>query len=263
MLTLALVAFLGLTVALASVFLGLGGGVVLVPLLPTFFDLSAHSAIATSVCTIFLVVVTNTWRFQKNFWVRWTVVRLMGPIAAVSAFMAALVSVWISELVLRVLLLAILILVTVRTMLFSLGRPHYELAPMHLKRHLALLFSGSLAGVTSGLVGVGAGVILSPMMILLRVVKPEELTPTANANMMFTTGAASLGFLVSGSWQGHWQWGLVRLDLVLGIYLVACLLSSLFRPWQNRLPFQVKSLLLSLLLLALIVKVSVQSFIHS
>jgi uncharacterized protein len=253
-----LVPLLGLMVSVVSVFLGLGGGVILVPLLPGLFGLSVHEAVATSVTTIAFVVAENTYRFHRSSWVNWPVVFYMGPVSALSAFAAAILVAQIPEKILLGALVFILSLIGLRSLYFSLSKKTYNSQPLNSLRRLYLLLGGFVAGFTSGFIGIGSGVILSPVMIFARVIQPIELTPTANANMLFTTTAAALGFLVSGHWQSWTQWGNIRLDIVLGVFISASLFSRWLRPMQNRLPFRVKSLLLGLLLVALIIKTIMQ-----
>jgi len=105
------------------------------------------------------------------------------------------------------------------------------------------------------MVGVGAGVILVPLMMSLRAVSPLQLTPTSNANMLFTTWAAGLGFISQSHSFEDWAWGLIRVDLVLGLFASSLVFQQLLAPHQNRLPFRVKSLLLALLLMFLIYRV--------
>ena len=253
------IVFMGFFVALVSVFLGLGGGILLVPLLPSLFKLTVHEAVATSVTTIFLVVCNNTYRFQKEKLVNWPVVVIMGPISAVTAFIAARITQHVDASMILLALAIILILVALRTLFFSLLKKDYKVSKS-LKpwQKWTALLGGGFAGLTSGFAGVGSGAILSPLMVFLRIVKPQELSPTSNANMVCTTFAAAASFLVSGSFVSWQQWGLVRWDLALGVFLVAAVFSHLLRPHQNKLPFKVKTLLLSVLLVFLIVKIFLQ-----
>jgi len=253
-----LVPLVGLAVSFVSVFLGLGGGILLVPLLPLLFGLDLHSSVATTVFTISLVVLENTYRFQKKQWVSWPVVIWMAPAAALASFSAARLSAHLDERILLILLLILMGAIGLRTLLFAFFAPGYEPQQLTLSKRILLVLGGGVAGLTSGLVGVGSGVIQGPMMIYLKVVKPVQLTPTSNANMVFTTLFASFGFLWGAEMVSWNQFGLIRWDVSLGIFTFASLFSHFLRPWQNHLPFRVKSLLLGLVLLALNVRVCFQ-----
>lgn len=253
-----LVPFVGLAVSFVSVFLGLGGGILLVPLLPLLFGLDLHSSVATSVFTISFVVLENTYRFQKKKWVHWPVVVCMAPAAALASFSAARLSANLDEKILLSLLLIILGAIGLRTFVFSFFAPRYQPQQLTISKRILLVLGGGVAGLTSGLIGIGSGVIQGPVMIFLKVVKPVQLTPTSNANMVFTTLFASFGFLWGSKVVSWNQLGLIRWDVSLGIFAFASLFSHFLRPWQNHLPFRVKSLLLSLVLLALTIRVCFQ-----
>lgn len=66
MLELILLLSLGLVVGTFSALFGVGGGVLIVPLLPLAVNLSVRETIATSLFAIFLVVANNTLSFQRK-----------------------------------------------------------------------------------------------------------------------------------------------------------------------------------------------------
>ena len=58
-----LILLLGGFVGFISAFLGLGGGVVIVPLLPEILEISSHEAVATSLIEVlFLLGIAEGWR---------------------------------------------------------------------------------------------------------------------------------------------------------------------------------------------------------
>jgi uncharacterized membrane protein YfcA len=248
---------MGLFISIVSVFIGLGGGIILVPLLPEVFGLSVHEAVATSLLTIVFVVSENTYKFHKRDLVNWSTVLAMGPTSALAAIVAAQ---WALRVEPRIILLALLILlglVALKTLLSSFLERNYQArTELSLKARILAALGGALAGITSGFAGVGAGVILSPLMIYLKAVTPAQLSPTANANMVFTTLAASASFIYSGELVRWNQWGLIRWDLAVGVFMSASFFSRFLRPHQNKLPFRVKSLILGLLLCFLIYKIA-------
>ncbi len=250
---------MGLCVSLVSVFIGLGGGILMVPLLPEIFDLTVHEAVATSLLTIFFVVSDNTYKFNKAGLVKWPVVFLMGPISTITAFAAAQLSKTVDSRYILMALMGLLVLVAVRTLFSSFLKKSYQVREkLETPHRIFSFFGGAMAGLTSGFAGVGSGVILSPVMIVVRSVSPAQLAPTANANMAFTTFAASLAFVFGGELVKWNQWGLVRWDISLGVFVSASFFSHFLRSHQNKLPFKAKSLILALLLLFLIFKIGRQ-----
>lgn len=252
------VLILGLFVSLASVFIGLGGGVILVPLFPSVFKLSVHESVATSVLIVFLVVSENTYRFhkEKQDLINWLVVWSMSVPATFTAIIASQISKKVNPDRIFDVLVIILILIALKNLFFSFSKKDRScLSTLGIKEKLFSAGAGALAGLTSGFAGVGSGVILSPIMILLKIVKSVQLVPTANASMVFATLGACLSFFVTGKPVQWNQWGLIRLDIALGLFISASLFSSFFRPYQDKLSIKIKSLLLSLVLSGLIFKI--------
>jgi uncharacterized membrane protein YfcA len=169
---------MGLCVSLVSVFIGLGGGILLVPLLPSLFGLSVHEAVATSLLTIVFVVSENTYKFSKMKVVNWPVVRLMGPFSAIFAVIAARLSQKADGDLILTVLVFLLILVALKTFLTSFSKKEYRpIKEFGLREKILAGGGGALAGLTSGFAGVGAGVILSPVMIFYASFFPISLCP--------------------------------------------------------------------------------------
>ena len=247
---------LGLFVSLTSVFIGLGGGIILVPLLPSIFKLSVYESVATSLLTVFLVVSENTYRFykKKQELIHWPVVLVMSPPAAFMAMISAQISKKVnSDRILDVLVI-ILVLIALKNLFFSFSKKNQS-SPLGTREKLLSMGAGALAGLTSGFAGVGAGVILSPVMILLKTVKSIQLVPTANTNMVFTTLGACFSLLINSRPTQWNQWGSIRLDIALGLFVSASFFNSFFRPHQDKLSMKLKSIFLSLVLGGLIIKI--------
>ena len=249
---------MGLFVSLVSVFIGLGGGIVLVPLLPSIFRLNIHESVATSLFTIFFVVSENTYRFhkEKQELINWPVVFLMGPVAAFMAMISAKISQKVNPDRILDVLAIILVLIALKNLFssFFLSK-NYEILPLEGRKKIFSIGGGALAGLTSGFTGIGSGVILSPVMIFLKTVKPVQLVPTANASMVFATLGACLSLLIDGQPVRWNQWGPVRWDIALGLFVSASFFSSFFRLHQDKLSLKIKSILLSLVLGGLIFKI--------
>lgn len=253
---------MGLLIALVSVFLGLGGGIFLVPLLPTLFDLTVHQAVATSVTTIFFVVCLNTYFFHLRSLVNWPVVLIMGPPSAVSAFFAARWAQWVDPRVILVALGLTLIAVALKNLR---GVKEYEVhSSLTHKQKVLGVGGGLLGGLGSGFAGIGSGAILSPAMIVLQMVRPAQLSPTANGNMVFTTFGAMLSYsLATLGWAGEAPKDLVQWGGALGIFVFSQCFAFFLRPQQNRLPFSWKSTILNTLLLALAIKIGWMAITHA
>lgn len=247
---------LGLVIGVISAFLGLGGGIIIVPLLPELAQLSATEAVATSLFTIFLVVSNNCRSFHKKGWVVWSVALLIGPFTAVGAFMSGRLALWIPDIYLRGFLALLLSFVLIKSVyrLWLASKPSQQ----DLKAEFPFSktksgVTGVFAGLLSGISGIGAGLVVSPLLLNMKIVKNEEVSPTANGVMIFTTFFGALAFLDFQSMDG-WKWGAIHLDKSLLIAMGAWTSSYFARPRQQKLPANWRGGLLTTLLALLMGK---------
>ena len=203
----------GLAVGLLSTVFGLGGGILMVPFLTAFADLSQVEAMATSLGTIVLVSLWNTWRYQQKGLVIWPVVFWVALGSGVCAALAAHLAPFIPEKALVGFMLIILLILAWKT--FSLG----TIAEKKQKTsgHKSALGIGSLSGLVAGFTGIGGGGVTTPLMLVAGLVKNRSAAPTSNAIMIFTAGAGALSYALNGTctWP---QLGLIQADysLLLG-----------------------------------------------
>lgn len=154
---------------LAGLF-GVGGGVLLVPLLVLVLGRSQHVAHATSLVAIIVPAVAGTFRFALDGSVAW------GPAALVAAgalagvqFGAALLP-RVSERRLQLLFALLLAVMSLRLLVFAaadaIGPPVGEtpdLTPGVLAFHTLL---GLVSGSASALLGIGGGAIVVPVLVI-------------------------------------------------------------------------------------------------
>lgn len=240
---------LGIVVGLVSTVLGLGGGIVMVPLLPNLIMSSQKEAIATSLATIFLVVVYNSWRFHKKRLVKWSAALMIGPFTAVTAMISARMTGMVSEYTLKVFLAVLILVFGLRLILQGKGPAPTK----NWEKFKGVLypFFGLLAGAVSGFSGIGSGLIISPTLLQLRLVPFDKVSPTANAVMVFTTGFGVLAFLMEDHTLRGGMVGSISIYAVLLIFVVSQISASWGREVQHKVPVNVKKFLLGLLLLVL------------
>ena len=247
---------LGLFIGVISAYLGLGGGIVIVPLLPEISQMPATHAIATSLLTIFLVVSNNCRGFHKKKLVIWSVALLIGPFTGVGAFLSGQLTQWVPDLYLRTFLAVLVSFVLVRAVRKSFFSSQNE--SQRQQGHASLsrgrsVGTGLFAGLLSGVSGIGAGLIVSPLLLNLKMVKNQEVSPTANGVMMFTTFFGCLAFV---SWDPivNWQWGAIHLDKALLLAGGAWISSYFARSRQQKMSAFWRGTLLTLLLAFLTIK---------
>ncbi len=247
---------LGCVVGLVSTFLGIGGGLLIVPLLPWVMGLSHHQSIATSLFTIFFVASINTFMFHRQKRVVWRVARIVGPVTVTFSFLSGWIAVHMSESFLKFFLLGVFGLVLIQSSeIFAFTRSAAVINFFTSKK--ALWSLGTVAGITSGLGGIGSGLILAPFLLAARIVRSDEVTPTSNAIMALTTFAGTVSFMwTSFDLSGNTDiFGFVKWEYALIISNGAILTSFIGKAYQHRMSDTLRKNLLMALLFSLICRV--------
>lgn len=271
------VAALGIAVGLISSFLGLGGGVLLVPLLPTVAGIGLKEAVATSLVTIFLVVVNNTYSFHRRREIDWGVAFKLGPLTALGAYLSARWALHWPDIYAQFLLGLVLAILLLRAVLerwpiglrnskpiepkaFSLEGDsarldNKEATTLHGLQKLLPWSVGLGAGVLSGVTGIGSGLVVSPVLMQFKLVPSQKVAPTANAVMLFTTFFGAWAYIGGiKDWKG-WTWGFVHLDIVLIVLSMALVSAFWGRRQQALMSSGLRQFLLSTILFLLLLKV--------
>ena len=116
----------GLASGVIAGLLGVGGGIVMVPVMVVGFDMSAASSKGTSLAVIVPTAVMGTWRNLRNDNVDLRVAVVSGLAGVVSGFLAGLLSVDMSDALSNTLFAILLVVVALR-MVWQLWREPAEL----------------------------------------------------------------------------------------------------------------------------------------
>jgi len=233
----------GLVAGTFGAMLGLGGGILIVPILTLGFGLPLTAAVGTSlVC----VNATSTGAAALNVRAGRADVRLGISLGAATVVGAASGGILAGVLPERVLagLFSLLLAYTGSTMLRGLlnrstGRsaepdadptqPDGPGAPAYRTHRLPLAWAGSLvAGNASGLLGVGGGIISVPLIRLLMEAPMRVAVATSNFMIGITAAAGAAAYLFRGEIDPR-----VAAPVVVGVTLGAGLgaaLSARLRP---------------------------------
>ncbi len=186
----------------------------MVPVLTAIAGLSHVEAMATSLGTIVLVSMWNSWRYNRKGLINWKIVLWVALGSGICAALAARTAPLLPEKVLVGLMLIVLLALTWKT--FSLD--HIAEKKRSTSGHKAALGIGSLSGLVAGFTGIGGGGVTTPLMLIAGLVKNRSAAPTSNAIMIFTAGAGALAYALNGpfSWP---RFGLIQADysLLLGL----------------------------------------------
>jgi uncharacterized membrane protein YfcA len=244
-----LVLFLGLSVGLSSSLLGLGGNVVIVPLLPLITALELKVVVATGITTVFLVTLINTVFFLRDRLVDLKLVLWLFFPSSLASFLAAGTIQYIPADWIRYTITFILVIMILR--LISRKKQSNTLAK---KTSTGILLIASfISGVTAGVTGVGTGVLMSPLLLTFQIIDPKKVGPTINALICLTSFSSCLKFLTSSNFAFP-QWGLIRLDYVFFLSTAAVFSAFWGRRWNKRIAADTRKRILAFCLFLLLLK---------
>lgn len=222
--------------------LGIGGGLVIVPLLIYLLpvigvapELVVPSAIATSLATICMTTASAALTHAKTglldrFWL-WRVLPGLAVGALLGAFLVTVVDPeWLKGF------FAVVLMVLAARMLMSspVGEPETRVS----KRLLAA--GAAVIGTISGLVGIGGGALTVPF--LQRVKIPVRQAIAIASLGSFVIGCSSVLMFVVNGWFSERETGalgLINLQAWLAISITSVLLAPLGAKLAHRLPVTV------------------------
>lgn len=228
-----LLALSGLLAGAFGAMLGLGGGVLIVPILTLGFGVPLTAAIGTS---LICVIATSTGAAAINVRAGRADVRLGITLAAgtaVGAFTGGVIAGFLPERVIAGLFAALLGY-TAATMLRRLfgsaaseppaaegdpAAPGGPAAPAYRTRRLPLAVGGSVvAGNVSGLLGVGGGIVTVPLVHLVMGAPMRVSVATSNFMIGITAAAGAYAYLFRGDVDSR-----LAAPVVLGVAVGAAL----------------------------------------
>jgi len=155
----------GLLAGLLSGLFGVGGGTVIVPLLVMFLTFNQRLAAGTSLAAIVPTATVGVVSYALNGSVDW----LAAILLAAGAIVGTQIGTWllprISQTALRWTFVAFVAVVIVS--LFIVIPSRDSEIDLTVWSGIALVVVGVLTGILSGLIGVGGGVVVVPVLILL------------------------------------------------------------------------------------------------
>jgi uncharacterized membrane protein YfcA len=172
---------LGAAVGFAAGLLGIGGGLLVVPVLTFLFsvegipkDLVIHMAIATSLATILFTSISSVVAHHRRGAVLWRIVKALTPGILIGSWIGPGIGKQLSSSVLAMFFAAFAATAAARMLLHR--KPPASRA---LPGAAGMLAAGGTIGIFAGLVGVGGGFVSVPFMTWCNVKIHEAVATSA------------------------------------------------------------------------------------
>jgi hypothetical protein len=182
--------------------LGIGGGVILVPLFLWLFKLAGlppelivHTAFGTSLCIIVPTAISSTLAHRSHGNVAWRQVLFLALGGTLGAFIGSSLAALLSGSILHAAFGCMQILVGLKLLFFHPRLPPEYQAP---PRRLSLLLVGLAGGGFSAFFGVGGGVIAVPLMLIILRLPIHLAVGNSSALIVVSALAATLSYIFHG-----------------------------------------------------------------
>jgi len=184
-------------------FLGIGGAFILIPLqflILTYMgyppDIAMKTAIATTLCFTFPIALNSAYNHSKKGTVLWKKSALIGANGFVFSFIGAYIAAFLSAAALSIIFGFIVLATSIKTK--TTAKKENEDESRISTNPVSYIICGMLMGLASGLVGIGGGLILIPLMIFLLKFPTRNAVGSSSAAIVFTSAGGVCGYLISG-----------------------------------------------------------------
>lgn len=246
---------------LAGLF-GIGGGLILVPILVVLFkvqqfpsDSIMHMAVATSLATVVLTSISAILAHHRLRAVLWDKVFFMAPGILIGSVMGAAIADRVSADALRIVFAFFLICVGLQ-MALQIKPVAGEKKPSRVSD----AFAATVIGAISALLGIGGGTMTVPYLVRGGYSVRNAVGIASACGLPIAIGGTVsymfLGYGKSGLPEGCW--GYVYLPAFAGIVLLSTMTAPLGALLANKLPAQLMKRYFSILMFVMALKLLYQ-----
>ncbi|NIP73656.1 MAG: sulfite exporter TauE/SafE family protein [Gammaproteobacteria bacterium] len=235
--------------------LGVGGGLIIVPVLAVLFartgiapDVLMHLAIGTSLATIVATSIASAYAHHRHGSVRWDTWLRLAPGIVLGAWLGAALADYLAGAALRRFFGVFELVVAAQMGLALRVAPHRRLPGS-----AGTALAGVVIGTVSAIVGIGGGTLTVPFLTWCNVSIRNAVATSAAVGLPIAV-AGMLGYLVAG-WEEpalpNGSLGYVYGPALGGIVVTSLLFAPLGARLAHRLPTAVLKRVFALVLAAL------------
>ena len=187
---------LGFAAGILGSMIGLGGGIIVVPIL-TFFGFPPTVAASNSLFAAFSNSIASTISYSKQKRIEYSLGIKLGLLAIPGTILGAIISTDIAPDIFKILFGFVLIASSAYIFL----RKQVESKKKIISNQLIIFIIGSsfFAGIISSFFGIGGGIIFVPLMVVGMGMSMKRAAPTSQLILLF----ASLSGIIAHSILGH------------------------------------------------------------
>jgi len=219
--------------------LGIGGGIIIVPVLAIVFenqginvDVLMHVSIGTSLATIVITSISSIRAHQQHQAIQWDVFKRITPGILLGGFMGALVAKILSGNDLRLVFGIFMLIVAMQMIFGNTSKPHRQLP-----KTFGMFIAGTSIGTMASLMGVGGGSMSVPFLTWCNMAIRNAVA-TSSAIGLPIALAGVTGFIVTGWGVDHrpvLSLGFVNIPAFFSIIVA----STLFAPVGARITHRI------------------------
>jgi len=255
--TIAIYLLAGALAGLLGGMLGVGGGLIIVPVLVFGFqaqhfppEVLTHMAVGTSLATIIFTSISSVKTHHEHHAVRWELVKVIAPGIVLGTLTGAALAHLLQGRTLQLIIGSFAILMGLQ--MASGWQPGGENAtPRALPHAGGLAAGGGLIGVASAIFGIGGGSLTVPWLSFHGVRMQEAVATSAVCGLAIAL-SGTVGFIVTGLQVAHLpahSLGYVYLPAFIGISATSVLFARLGAKLAHRLPATTLKKIFALLLI--------------
>ncbi len=232
-----LLGFLMFLVSIVFAMMGLGGGMVHMPLLLWFGYPLKSEAQPIALLLNGVTALTATVTYARKSMIDWRVALPMAGVTLVAALFGSITAKYIPDNILIILFTVIIFIVLLRTLLSLRSKDIKNFSNLD-KRHLAIAMAAALViAFISSMIGLGGGSLIVPVLIWL-----SYPTKRAAALSSFLVAVSSVSAFVGRIGNLHASWTLIIFlvaAVVLGAALGSRLMVTKIKPEQIKYGYSI------------------------
>lgn len=191
--------FTGAIAGVSAGLLGIGGGLIIVPILfiifsahPVAHEHAMHMALATSLATIIVTSVSSAWAHHKRGAVLWPIVAILSPGIIIGAWLGAMLASLLANHTLKLIFAVFELMVAIHLLVNFTPRKHTTSIS-----RIKSIAGGIVIGCISAVVGIGGGTLTVPFLLWHNIAIRNAIASSAACGFPIAV-AGTAAYVVNG-----------------------------------------------------------------